>query len=65
MQQWQIHLEAIHFFAPENKVSAREGLGGSLNPLTLGVYTLVYKLHPQPSLMGGSCASVKAVGSGW
>lgn len=47
------------------KVSVREALDGSLNPLTLGVYALVYNQHPQPSLMGGSGASMKAVGSGW
>lgn len=53
------------FLNNSHKVSAREWLGGSLNLLTLGVYTLVYKQHPQPSLMGGSGASRKAVGSGW
>lgn len=48
-----------------HKVSDREGLGGSLNPLVLGVCTLVYKQHAQPSLMGGRGASMKAGGSDW
>lgn len=62
---WKQSIFSTCFLNNFLKVSAREGLGGSLNPLILGFWTWVYKQHLQPSLMGGRGASMKAGGAGW